>query len=156
MWSTTILLHRPFIQNWQSSSSNAATSTLQDPQEICLFAANKICSVIEMYTRYMCGLPSDLIFPIFVAGNILQSHWRRMENKDIAVRKQLELCIKWLNGLGKSWKNAEQRQQMLVECKMFLPKISKFCTDECTKQSIQHPRMLMQRQRIPQYLCPSQ
>ncbi|KAH8587348.1 fungal-specific transcription factor domain-containing protein [Bisporella sp. PMI_857] len=116
MWLTTILLHRPFIESWQSGNNSAtASGPKTHPSDICFFAANQICSTIKMYTRYMCGLPCDMIFPIFVAANILLHRLRQVGGKDALIRPRLELCVKWLNGLGKSWKSAEARQQMLSE-----------------------------------------
>jgi len=118
MWSTTILLHRPFIETWHPDSRATTTSAIQvSPSDICLSAANQICLTIQLYSRYMCGLPCDLIFPIFVAANILLHHWRQAGGNDILIKQRLELCIKWLNGLGKSWKSAEKRHQILSECK---------------------------------------
>jgi hypothetical protein len=117
MWSTTIVLHRPFMETWLSGSDeDASSSARKAPHEVCLNAAHKICSTIEMYTRYMCGLPCDLVFPIFVAANILQRHRQRNDSNSASIAQRLELCVRWLNGLGKSWKSAEPRRQFLSEC----------------------------------------
>jgi hypothetical protein len=120
MWSTTILLHRPFIEHWQHNGRNAGSPTSQslqaDPYEVCLFSADQICSTLEKYSGYSGGLPCDLVFPIFVAANILLRRWREAASQRIVLRPRLELCIQWLNALGKSWKSAEARGQILLEC----------------------------------------
>ncbi|CZR51801.1 uncharacterized protein PAC_01678 [Phialocephala subalpina] len=116
IWATTILLHRPFIDSWQpSSTENRVLSSQNDPNEICFYAANRICSTIQMYTQFIEGLPCDLIFPIFVAANILLRRWQQSGGEDVEIRLQLDLCAKWLNGLGKSWKGAESRHKIIVE-----------------------------------------
>jgi len=75
MWSTTILLHRPFIEHWQKAGVAPAAPPPKhwkaDPYEVCLFSADQICSTLEKYSGYLGGLPCDLVFPIFVAANIL-------------------------------------------------------------------------------------
>jgi len=56
-----------------------------------------------------------LVFPIFVAANILLRRWREAASQRNVLRPRLELCIQWLNALGKSWKSAEARGQILLE-----------------------------------------
>ncbi|KAF8864915.1 hypothetical protein BDZ45DRAFT_642670 [Acephala macrosclerotiorum] len=116
MWATTILLHRPFIDSWQpNSTEDGVLSSQNDPNEICFYAASRICSTIQMYTQFIQGLPCDLIFPIFVAANILLRRWQQTGCENSEIQLQLDLCARWLNGLGKSWKGAESRHKIIVE-----------------------------------------
>ena len=115
MWSLRILVHRPFIENWQPSTIEAQALD-HNPYDACLLSANKICSTIESYISYISVLPCDLIFPIFVAAIILLRHWRQVGSEDALIRPRLELCLKWLNGMGKNWEGAGTRHQMLAEC----------------------------------------
>lgn len=59
----------------------------------------------------------DLVFPIFVAGNMLLRGWRQSGRQDIGIQRNLELCVRWLNALGQNWKSAKARRQVLAECK---------------------------------------
>jgi len=120
MWLTTILLNRPFIENWRSPQENQPTAAAaRHPAELCLSSANEICSTLSIYTRYMDGLPCDMMYPIFVAANVLLRHWQQTGGTDTVIKTRLELCVNWLHGLGKNWRGAEERGQMLSECKNF-------------------------------------
>jgi hypothetical protein len=117
MWSTTILLHRPFIDYWQhNKSSDLPLDSHEDPFEVCISAANSICSVLEQYCKILEGLPCDLVFPIFSAANIFLRQYKQLDSQRILSRQRLELCIEWLSVLGKSWKSAFARRDILVEC----------------------------------------
>jgi hypothetical protein len=119
MWSTTILLHRPFIEQWQSSGRQESCAAPEgNPFEVCIFSADQICMILGKYNSFLNVLPCDLVFPIFVAANIFLRRWRQAGADSSVIRPRLELCIQWLNALGKSWKSAEGRQQTLVECKL--------------------------------------
>ena len=116
MLSTTILLHRPFI-DLQQNDSHDHFSAAADPLKVCITSANQICTILEKYSSFLKVLPCDLVFPIFVAANILLRRWQLGESGSGMLRPRLEQCIHWLNALGKSWKSAKGRQQILVECK---------------------------------------
>jgi len=113
MWHGTILLHRPFIARW-ASNPNASDST-PSPQHVCLQAANNIIFALDQYFDRLLGLPCDMVFSIFTAASTLlyQSKHSKVEEPD--TQRRLKLCIHWLLALGKSWKSAGARQQMLVD-----------------------------------------
>ncbi|KAE9367145.1 hypothetical protein N431DRAFT_548759 [Stipitochalara longipes BDJ] len=115
MLSTTILLHRLFIEDQHDGGVLEYLPAAADPLEVCITSANQICAILEKYNSFLKVLPCDLVFPIFVAANILLRRWRLGGNDTILIRPRLEQCIQWLNALGKSWKSAEGRQQILVE-----------------------------------------
>lgn len=128
MWSTTILLHRPFVDSWtQNNTEKDVSSSQNDPREICFSSAQKICSTIQRYAQFIKSLPCDLIFPIFVAANVLLRCWQQTGGQNTEVRLQLDLCVKWLNGLAKSWKGAESRRNTILECERILPSNSPVC-----------------------------
>jgi hypothetical protein len=116
MLSTTILLHRPFIEHWNQGSVFESSPAAVDPLEVCITSANQICVILEKYSSFLRVLPCDLVFPIFIAANILLRRWRLGGSDSSLIRPRLEQCIQWLNALGKSWKSAEGRQQILVDC----------------------------------------
>lgn len=72
--------------------------------------------ILGKYNSFLNVLPCDLVFPIFVAANIFLRRWRQGGADSSVVRPRLELCVQWLNALGRSWKGAEGHQQTLVEC----------------------------------------
>jgi len=116
LWLTTILLHRPFIEHWQQDRGSDELSTLQeDPYRICRVAADQICLVMEKQSDLVRCLLCDLVFPIFVAGNMLLRGWRQSGRQDIGIQRNLELCVRWLNALGQNWKSAKARRQVLAE-----------------------------------------
>lgn len=119
MHSGTILLHRPFISRWISSPAN--TNTSADPLKICLNSANAICNILERYFDNFYGLPCDMIFSIFTAASTLLYQSKQADGSDHAEsQRRLKMCIHWLSVLGKSWKSAGARQQLLVDCKLLL------------------------------------
>lgn len=116
LWLTTILLHRPFIEHWQQDRGSDELSLVhEDPYRICCVAADHICSILEKHSDLIKCMPCDLVFPIFVAGNIFLRRWRQSGRQDIGIQQSLELCVRWLNALGKSWKCAKARRQVLAE-----------------------------------------
>ncbi|KAN0091798.1 Fungal specific transcription factor domain containing protein [Hyaloscypha variabilis] len=115
MLSTTILLHRPFIEHWNQGSAFENSPAAADPLEVCITSANQICMILEKYSSFLRVLPCDLVFPIFIAANILLRRWRLEGSGSSLIRPRLEQCIQWLNALGKSWKSAEGRQQILMD-----------------------------------------
>ncbi|OWO98541.1 transcription factor Cys [Marssonina coronariae] len=111
-WHATILLHRPFIARW---SSNPASAEQTNPFDICLESANNICIVLEKYFDRLLGLPCDMVFSVFTAASTLLYHSKNSKESDPETQRRLRLCIRWLSVLGKSWKSAGARQQMLAD-----------------------------------------
>ncbi|KAH8663623.1 fungal-specific transcription factor domain-containing protein [Tricladium varicosporioides] len=110
MWTGTIMLHRPFIARWRSDLNDSSPN----PFDICLDAATKMCSVLERYLERLPGGPCDMVFSIFIAASILLHHSKQVEGDAAAeTRHRLKLCIHWLSVLGKSWKSAGARHQLL-------------------------------------------
>lgn len=119
MWFSTILLHRPFIAHWQSyHDASAQQQSTTDPFMICIFAANNICSVLEKYSDVLLELPCDLIFCIFMAATIQLRRYRQGGHDAGHAQQRLQLCVQWLTILGKSWKSADTRRQLLKERKL--------------------------------------
>ncbi|QSZ37576.1 hypothetical protein DSL72_008674 [Monilinia vaccinii-corymbosi] len=114
MHCLTILLHRPFIVRWTSNPANVNASA--DPLKICLNSANAICTILEKYFDDFYGLPCDMIFSIFTAASTLLYQSKQPDvGDDTELQRRLKLCIHWLSALGKSWKSAGARQQLLVD-----------------------------------------
>jgi hypothetical protein len=113
MWHGAILLHRPFIARWPSNPS--ASKSAASPLDVCLLAANQICFTLEYYFDRLLGLPCDLVFSIFTAASTLLYHSKHSKNEDIETQRRLKLCIHWLSVLGKSWKSAGARQELLAD-----------------------------------------
>ncbi|KAK0124159.1 hypothetical protein ONS95_009142 [Cadophora gregata] len=111
-WHCTILLHRPFIARW---SSNPAASESPHPLDVCLEAANNICIVLEKYIDRLLGLPCDMVFSVFTAASTLLYHSKMSKEPTPETSRRLKLCIRWLSILGKSWKSAGARHQVLSE-----------------------------------------
>lgn len=122
MWHATILLHRPFIARW-SSNPSSSTSGSTSPHEVCLNAANNICLALDKYFDRLLGLPCDMIFSVFIAASTLLYHLKHGK-EDPNTKHRLKLCIHWLSALGKSWKTAGVRHQMLADSKFFLIQFS--------------------------------
>ena len=115
MWHCTILIHRPFIARWQPDPANSDASTY-NPLHICLQAANNICLILEKYFDRLPGLPCDMVFSIFTAASTLLYNSKHVEGEVGAdAQRRLNLCIHWLSALGKSWKTAGARQQILSD-----------------------------------------
>lgn len=107
------MLHRPFIARWRSDLNDGSPN----PFDICLNAATKMCSVLERYLERLPGGPCDMVFSIFIAASILLHHSKQVEGDAAAeTRHRLKLCIHWLSVLGKSWKSAGARHQLLHDC----------------------------------------
>ncbi|KUJ08652.1 uncharacterized protein LY89DRAFT_599174 [Mollisia scopiformis] len=118
MWHATILLHRPFIARW---SLNTGGTDSANPLDVCLQAANNICLVLEKYFNRLLGLPCDMIFSVFTAASMLLYQSKQRQDASGEYRPRLRLCVHWLSVLGKSWKSAGARHQLLSD--MFdLPK----------------------------------
>ncbi|KAF4630992.1 hypothetical protein G7Y89_g7143 [Cudoniella acicularis] len=112
MWTGTIMLHRPFIARWRKDLKFSEPSS--DPFQICLDAATQICTVLEKYLERLPGGPCDMVFSIFIAASILLHHSKQADAGAAAeTRHRLKLCIHWLSVLGKSWKSAGARHQLL-------------------------------------------
>ncbi|KAH6711870.1 fungal-specific transcription factor domain-containing protein [Leptodontidium sp. MPI-SDFR-AT-0119] len=111
-WHCTILLHRPFIARW---SSNPASTDSPHPLDVCLEAANNICIVLEKYIDRLLGLPCDMVFSVFTAASTLLYHSKMSKEPTPETSRRLKLCIRWLSILGKSWKSAGARHQMLAD-----------------------------------------
>lgn len=110
-WEGTIMLHRPFIARW---ASNPAASSSPSPHDVCLDAARKICTTLEKYFERLLGLPCDMVFSVFLAASTLLYHSKHSRDDEVEIRRQLQLCIRWLSALGKSWKSAGARHKMLM------------------------------------------
>jgi hypothetical protein len=116
MYSGTILLHRPFIARWIFNSEG--NDPLANPLRVCLDAAQKICDILGKYFDMLYGLPCDMVFSIFTAASTLLYHAKQPEGADIVdSQRRLRMCIHWLSVLGKSWKSAGARQQLLADRK---------------------------------------
>lgn len=114
MWHGTILLHRPFIARWQPDPTNPDSAI--NPLHICLQAANNICLILEKYFDRLPGLPCDMVFSVFTAASTLLYNSKQSENEvGVDAQRRLKLCIHWLSVLGKSWKSAGARQQLLSD-----------------------------------------
>jgi hypothetical protein len=112
MYCTTILLHRPFIiyQLRQNKPPNELI-------EICSNAARSICEILERYAANLPVLSCDMIFPIFTTASTL--HYTmpdgdaNFETHNAQDRVRIDLCVRWLLVLSKSWKNASALQARL-------------------------------------------
>jgi hypothetical protein len=116
MWTGAILLHRPFIARWRPDLTSTELST--SPYDICLEAANRICMILEKYLERLPGGPCDMVFSIFTAASILLHHSKQVLADEAAdTRRRLKQCIHWLSVLGRSWKIAGARHQLLNDRK---------------------------------------
>ncbi|XMA18220.1 hypothetical protein WAI453_011011 [Rhynchosporium graminicola] len=110
-WHCSILIHRPFIARW---TYNPATPDSPDPLEVCLDAAKNICIVLEKYIGRLLGLPCDMVFSVFTAASALLYDSKSSKEPSPETNRLLQLCIHWLSMLGKSWKSAGKRHEMLA------------------------------------------
>ncbi|KAH8594961.1 fungal-specific transcription factor domain-containing protein [Bisporella sp. PMI_857] len=110
MWCLTILLHRPFIGNYQPGGKDA-----KDPLQECFVAASNICNILEGYADNLPMLSCDLIFPIFTTASTLSYSIKQSAFEDGETRRRIDLCIRWLQVLGRSWKNASTRGEVLAQ-----------------------------------------
>lgn len=76
---------------------------------------------MEVYSNLLERLPCDLVFPIFVAANTFLHFWNDSGDQGTHSRQRLNQCSRWLVELGKSWKNAEARNQVLSNCELPQP-----------------------------------
>ena len=117
MWCSAILLHRPFVSYWQKKGWPAG-KTMQNyphPLDVCVTAANNICAILEGYADNLPMLSCDMIFPIFTCASTLSHYSKENDLHEAEVSKRINMCIGWLLVLGKSWKNASTRQEMLTK-----------------------------------------
>jgi hypothetical protein len=114
MWHCTILLHRPFIARWQPDPANPDSAI--NPLNICLQAANNICLILEKYFDRLPGLPCDMVFSVFTAASFLLYNSKHSGTEvGVESQRRFKLCVYWLSVLGKSWKSAGSRQQLLSD-----------------------------------------
>jgi hypothetical protein len=109
MWCALILIQRPFIKRASSL----------EPLKTSAMAASKICLILEGYTENLPLLSCDLIFPIFTAASTLSHFVKGIDDKETKslTERQIEMCVGWLRILGKSWKGASTRQELLTSGK---------------------------------------
>lgn len=100
MWSITILVHRPFVTLRQPEDGP------EDPLSVCVTAAQNMCAILEKYSENLAILSCDIIFPIFTSASILSYVADRSGAQEAEIRRLIQLCVRWLAILGKSWKNA--------------------------------------------------
>jgi hypothetical protein len=57
-----------------------------------------------------------MVFGVFTAASTLL-HYAKQTERDggLDTKRRLKLCIHWLNVLGKSWKTAGARRQLLTD-----------------------------------------
>jgi hypothetical protein len=60
-------------------------------------------------------LSCDLIFPIFTTASTLSYSIKQSAFEDGETRRRIDLCIRWLQVLGRSWKNASTRGEVLAQ-----------------------------------------
>ncbi|CAG8950628.1 hypothetical protein HYFRA_00002837 [Hymenoscyphus fraxineus] len=117
MLTGVIMCNRPFILSWRPGTSDVLFNGHEEsPFDICLQAAQNMCSILEKYLERLSWWPCDMVFSIFVAATVLLHH-SKQANGEVAVetKGRLKLCIHWLSVLGKSWKTAGARQQLLAD-----------------------------------------
>jgi hypothetical protein len=114
MYCSTILLHRPFASQ-QVRQSEKKSKNLLHPLDICFVASNNICDILEGYADNLPKLSCDMIFPIFTTGSTLSHYSKLIDREDPLTQRRIDMCIRWLQILGKSWKNAGPRQQLLAK-----------------------------------------
>lgn len=112
------MCNRPFILRWRPGRSDVPFNGHEEnPFDICLQAANNMCSILEKYLERLSWWPCDMVFSVFVAATILLHHSKQASGEVAAeTKRRLKLCIHWLSVLGKSWKTAGARQQLLTDC----------------------------------------
>jgi hypothetical protein len=80
-------------------------------------AAKNICSILERYSNNLPMLSCDMIFPIFTSASTLSYSVEHAGGEDPEARRLIQLCVRWLAILGKSWKNAGIFQETLSKGK---------------------------------------
>ncbi len=63
-----------------------------------------------------------MVFSIFTAASTLLYHSKHSKADEVDTQRRLKLCIHWLSALGKSWKSAGARQQLLADSEYLLRK----------------------------------
>ncbi|GAB7327455.1 hypothetical protein MBLNU13_g11339t1 [Cladosporium sp. NU13] len=113
-----ILLHRPFQfywreYNWLPAQGLAPENT---PARACIAAAQEATAILAEYVDDLDRLPCDFIFPIVLVAGILWQHREEYSaGPDRAkVQEQIDLCVKCLAIMGKSWKKAVDCRQELI------------------------------------------
>lgn len=113
-----ILLHRPFHFYWREYSWAPAQGIApeQIPLRVCIAAAQEGSAILAQYIDDLDRLPCDFIFPIvLVAGTLWQNRGEYSAGPDRArVQEQVDLCVKCLAIMGKSWKSAGDHRQELI------------------------------------------
>lgn len=86
------------------------------PVRVCIAAAQEASAILAEYVDDLGRLPCDFIFPIvLVAGTLWQHRGEYTAGPDRAkVQEQIDLCVKCLAIMGKSWKNAGDCRQDLI------------------------------------------
>ena len=116
MLCSTILLHRPFASQQDKKTDKPQKSP--SPLKICFVAANDICDILEGYADNLPKLSCDMIFPIYISASTLSHYSKQIGREDPLTQRRVDMCVKWLQILGKSWKNAGTRQQMLAKASL--------------------------------------
>lgn len=113
-----ILLHRPFHLYWREYNWSPAQRLAPEhtPVRACIVAAQEASAVLAQYVDDLDRLPCDFIFPIVLAaGTLWQHRGEYSAGPDRAkVQEQIDLCVKCLAIMGKSWKSAGDSRQELI------------------------------------------
>lgn len=70
-----------------------------------------------------------MVFSVFTAASTLLYHSKMSKEPTPETSRRLKLCIRWLSILGKSWKSAGARHQMLADSKFIVDLVWKMQTD---------------------------
>ncbi|PQE33951.1 hypothetical protein CJF32_00002811 [Rutstroemia sp. NJR-2017a WRK4] len=104
------------MELWSALKRWEGNDPVANPLRVCLDAAQKICDILEKYFDMLYGLPCDMVFSIFTAASTLLYQVKQPDGADIVdSQRRLRMCIHWLSVLGKSWKSAGARQQLLAD-----------------------------------------
>ena len=113
-----ILLHRPFHLYWREYSWSPAKALTPEslPLRVCIAAAQEASAILAEYVDDLGRLPCDFIFPVvLVAGTLWQHRGEYSPGPDRAkVQEQIDLYVKCLAIMGKSWKNAGDCRRDLI------------------------------------------
>lgn len=113
-----ILLHRPFHLYWREYNWSPAQRLAPEhmPVRACIAAAQEASAILAQYVDDLDRLPCDFIFPIVLAaGTLWQHRGEYTAGPDRAkVQEQIDLCVKCLAVMGKSWKSASDSRQELI------------------------------------------
>ena len=91
----------------------------KSPIRVCLAAAQEASAILAEYVDDLGRLPCDFIFPIvLVAGTLWQHRGEYNAGPSrVKVQEQIDLCVKCLAIMGKSWKNAGDCRRDLIRGK---------------------------------------